>query len=308
MRNKKAIFAILACALCSCQAPVVETSSEASVSSEARVYEAFGSYTAQQVEEICRTYAERIGSSTTDEYYLKYDFGTYGNMHVNALKHESPDFADFCMVKRYSVAGYHICDFPYPSYNMNVWIEGEGSFDLEELYLQKKITDENIKSIMAKAEELRIREHKTFDTKAEYFRFSFTWGSVGDSYNSETGLITRVGLHNKYTASFTYPNLDELYEKVKALDIYSYADVFYPYLQYGGIRPYQSPVLSYTIEIGNKRITGDQCVYRGYGVPENTTPQGKKFLDLVFEIEDTIENSDEWKSIIIPEDDQIRLC
>lgn len=308
MRNKKAIFAILACALCSCQAPVVGASSEASVSSEARVYEAFGSYTAQQVEEICRTYAERIGSSTPDEYYLKYDFGTYGNMHVNALKHESPDFADFCMVKRYSVAGYHICDFPYLSYNMNVWIEGEGSFDLETLYLQRKITDENIRSIMAKAEELRIREHKTFDTKAEYFRFSFTWGSVGDSYNSETGLITRVGLHNKYTASFTYPNLDELYEKVKALDIYSYADVFYPYLQYGGIRPYQSPVLSYTIEIGNKRITGDQCVYRGYGVPENTTPQGKKFLDLVFEIEDTIENSDEWKSIIIPEDDQIRLC
>ena len=312
MRNKKVIFAIFACALCSCQAPVVETSTEASVSSEARVYEAFGSYTAQQVEEICRTYAERIGSSIPDEYYLKYDFGTYGNMHVNSLKHESPGFADLCMEKPYSVAGYHICDFPYPSYNMNVWIEGEGSFDLEDLYLQKKITDDNIKSIMAKAEELRIREHKTFDTKAEDFRFSFTWGAADDmSYNSETGLITRKGINNKYTASFTYPNLNELYEKVKALDIYSYADVFYPYLQYGGIRPYQAPALFYTIEIGleigSKRITGDECVYRGYGVPENTTPQGKKFLDLVFEIEDTIENSDEFKSIEIPEDDQIRL-
>lgn len=312
MRNKKVIFAILACALCSCQAPVVETSSEASLSSEARVYEAFGSYTAQQVEEICRTYAERIGSSVPDEYYLKFDFGTYGNMHVNALKHESPGFADLCMIEPYSVAGYHICDFPYPSYDMNVWIEGEGSFDLETLYLQRKITDENIRSIMAKAEELRVREHKTFDIKAESFRFSFTWGAANNmSYNSEAGLITIKGMNNEYTASFTYPNLNELYEKVKALDIYSYADVFYPYLQYGGIRPYQTPALFYTIEIGleigSKRIAGDDCVNRGYGVPENTIPQGKKFLDLVFEIEDTIENSDEFKSIEIPEDDQIRL-
>ena len=306
MRNKKVIFAILACALCSCQAPVVEESSEASVSSEARVYEAFGSYTAKQVEEICRTYAERIGSSTPDEYYLKYDFGTYGNMHVNALKHESPDFADFCMVKRYSVAGYHICDFPYLSYNMNVWIEGEGSFDLETLYLQRKITDENIRSIMAKAEELRIREHKTFDTKLEDFSFSFTWGVAWNNYKSQEALITQLGINNEYTASFTYPNIDELYEKVKALDIYSYPDEFYPYLEYGGIRSYQLPVLSYTLEIGGKRIKGDECV--GHSIPENATPQGKKFLELVLEMADTIENSDEWKAIEIPEDDQLRLC
>ena len=306
MRNKKVIFAILTCALCSCQTPVVETSSEASVSSEARVYEAFGSYTAQQVEEICKTFAERLkGYYSPENCYLKYDFGTYGNMHVNALRAIDPEVRDYCMTKPESVAGYHICDFPYPSYHINVWIEGEGSFDLEDLYLQKKITDENIKSIMAKAEELRIREHKTFDTKAEDFSFSLTWGFGVNTYDSESNLITVRGITNTYTASFRYPDLDALYEKVKALDIYSYADVFYPYLQYGGIRPYQTPALSYTIEIGNKRIKGDQCVYRGYGVPENTTPQGKKFLDLVFEIEDTIENSDEYKSIEVPEEDRM---
>ena len=306
MRNKRVIFAILACALCSCQAPVVEASSEASLSSEARVYEAFGSYTAQQVEEICKTFAERLkGYYSPENCYLKYDFGTYGNMHVNALRAIDPEVRDYCMTKPESVAGYHICDFPYPSYHINVWIEGEGSFDLEDLYLQKKITDENIKSIMAKAEELRIREHKTFDTKAEDFSFSLTWGFGVNTYDSESNLITVRGITNTYTASFRYPDLDALYEKVKALDIYSYADVFYPYLQYGGIRPYQTPALSYTIEIGNKRIMGDECVYRGYGVPENTTPQGKKFLDLVFEIEDTIENSDEYKSIEVPEDDRM---
>ena len=139
MRNKKVIFAILTCALCSCQTPVVETSSEASVSSEARVYEAFGSYTAQQVEEICKTFAERLkGYYSPENCYLKYDFGTYGNMHVNALRAIDPEVRDYCMTKPESVAGYHICDFPYPSYHINVWIEGEGSFDLEDLYLQKK--------------------------------------------------------------------------------------------------------------------------------------------------------------------------
>ena len=304
MRNKKVIFAIFACALCSCQAPVVETSTEASVSSEARVYEAFGSYTAQQVEEICRTYAERIGSSIPDEYYLKYDFGTYGNMHVNSLKHESPGFADLCMEKPYSVAGYHICDFPYPSYNMNVWIEEEGSFDLQDLYLQKKITDENIKSIMAKAEELRIREHKTFDTKAEDFSFSLTWDFGVNTYDSENNLITVRGITNTYTASFRYPDLDALYEKVKALDIYSYCDKFEPYVEYSGRMMTTLPSTYYLLQVGDKTIFGSNCpVTRS--LPEDLMPQGKKFLNLVFEIIDTIENSDEYKSIEVPKDDMM---
>lgn len=308
MRNKKAIFAILACALCSCQAPMVEASSEASISSKTRVYEAFGSYTAKQVEEICKTFSERLkGYYSPENCYLKYDFGTYGNMHVNALRAIDPETRDYCMTKPESVAGYHICDFPYPSYHINVWIEGEGSFDLEDLYLQKKITDENIGSIMAKAEELGIREHKTFNTKLEDFSFSLTWDYGVVTYDSENELITVKGKTNTYTASFLYPNLDTLYEKTKALDIYSYPVEFYPFLEYGGGRMYQTPVLSYTLKIGDKKIIGNECVdCRALrNLPENLVPQGKKYLDFVLEIIDTVENSDEYKTIEVPEDDRM---
>ena len=307
MRNKKVIFALFAFALCSCQTDPVypcDLLGSSSKTTQARVYEAFGSYTAKQVEEICKTYAKRMQTYSPEIYYLEYDFGTYGDMHVNVLKSIYPGMADICVESPFCVAGYHICTFPYPSYGMNVWIEGEGSFSLERLYLERKITDEDIRSIMAKAEELGLREHKTFDTKAEDFSFSLTWDFGVDTYDSKNNLITVRGITNTYTASFQYPNLDALYEKVKALDIYSYFDEFEPYVEYSGNMMMTLPSTYYLLQVGDKTIRGSNCPVTG-SLSEDLMSQGKKFLNLVFEIIDTIENSDEYKSIEVPEDDRM---
>ena len=307
MRNKNVLFALLACILCSCQAKTTTPRDLVGSSGETtkpRVYEAFGSYTAEQAEEICKSYAERVGSSQPEHYYLKYDFGTYGNMHVNALKTEIPGAAEPCVIKPVSVAGYYICEFPYPSYHLNVWIEGEGSFDLETLYVERRITDEDIRSIMDKAEELRLRKHKTFDTKPEDFSFSLKWGFGVDTYDSKKELITVKGRANTYTASFRYPNLDALYEKVKALDIGSYPDTFHPYLEYGGMCMTSAPSTYYLLEVGGTSILGDDCPASRLS-RQNLVPQGKKFLDLVFEIIDTIQDSDEYESIDIPQEDMM---
>jgi hypothetical protein len=57
-----------------------------------------------------------------------------------------------------------------------------------------------------------------------------------------------------------------------------------------------NPKTNYKLTIDDKTIEARDCpIIEGY--PEGLTWDGKRFLELVFEIRDTIQNSDEWKAL-----------
>ena len=85
----------------------------------------------------------------------------------------------------------------------------------------------------------------------------------------------------------------ELYQKAKQLDLYSYPT---EYDAYEGTLERTNPAYTYRLEIGDKVINATNCPLTNR-LPEGLTPKGRSFLTLVFEIIDTIQNSDEWKSL-----------
>lgn len=309
--------ALLGCALFSCVDPeaIDESSSSesSSISSGPRVYEPFGSYTAAQVEDICETYAERMRENgvgyAPECCFLEYDLGTYGPIHVNVIKYVKAGKTEIKSKKTVAFYGYHICTLPSFSYDVNVYIEGQGSFDLELLYKDGVITDGDIKSIIAEADRLNIRKGGTFDTKLEDFSFTLNWGyRYANTYDSGTSLVIRGGKVNKYNASFSYPDLLDIYQRTKALDIYEYADEFdTQYVKYEANRPVNKNTnYRYQLTVGDKTITAyssrQECE-KTYVMANTYRLKVKRFLELVVDIKEAIESSTEWNSMDIPEDD-----
>ena len=314
MKKRNFVCALLTFVLCSCQDPVASSLSEQSSSEaeQSRVYEAFGSYSAEQVEEICRTAAERKGPTyDPDCFFIQYDLGTFGAKHFNILKYEKKGKTEIKTARSISYCGYYLCDVPSFSYELNIWVEGLGSFDFETLFFDGAITDEEAKSVIAEANRLGIRKGGAFNTSFEDFTFSFKWdyGQV-NGYDSGTKLITKLGKTNSYTGSYEYPNIRDVYEKVQNMDIYSYPDEFYPYRTTPGpdisSHHFSERIYYYVLTIGDKTIIGNESTTNIYWENlEERTPQGRKFLELVYTLRETIEGSDEYNSVVVPEDDVI---
>ena len=305
-------LALLGCTLFSCvdQEVIEESSSSASISSGPRVYEAFGPYTAEQVEDICVTYAERVNLGYKPECcFIEYDLGVYGAAHVNIIKYVKEGKSEVKMEKTISLYGYYICTLPSYSYDLNVWIEGQGSFDLQRLYETDVITDDDIKAIIKEADRQKIRKGGTFDTKLEDFSFNLNWGyRFSNTYDSGTSLIKREGKTNNYTASFSYPNMGDIYQRVKDLDIYSYADEFRPGSEHseGTTAGLRNTNYRYKLKIGDKTITCYTVrltLDKSEMMRQEYRPHYRKFFELVIDIKDAIESSAEWNSMSIPEDD-----
>ena len=295
------LTATFALALGSCIGPCNEESGT-------RVYAAFGPYSATQVKEICKTFAARVGNGCTpDRIYLEYgELGYFGNVHVNIVRYDPVgDGYEYPAVETVaSCCGYYICDFPSELYFLNAWIEGEGSFDLTDLYINGTITDENMRSIMEKANRLHIRENKTLDIGLDDFCFTLDWGYGFDNhYQSDSGTIERHGRNNVYDATFYYPNIEGLFEKIKALDMGSYPSRFNPYQTWDGRTYRQDPVYYCQLAVGDLSIRIEGITLGGNF--DDYLPQCKKLLELVYEIKTTVEGSDGWKSIVIPEDDVV---
>ncbi len=302
---------MFALALGSCSGVVIGPCDEASGplrGSFRRVYEAFGPYSAAQVEEICKTFAARVGNGCTpDRISLKYgELGYFGNVHVNIVKYDAAgDGYGYQAVETVaSCCGYYICDFPSQLYYLNAWIEGEGSFDLTDLYINGTITDENMRSIMEEANRLHIRDDKTLDIELDDFCFTLDWGYGLDfHYQSDSGTIEIYGRKHVYDATFYYPNIEGLFEKIKALDMGSYPSSFNPYQKWDGGTYCQDPTYYFQLAVGDMSIRLEGLSPRVN--IDDYLPQCKKILELVYEIQTTIEGSDGWKSIVVPEDDVV---
>ena len=275
------LVAMLACStMCSC--------------SNVRVYKPYGNYlTAEQVRDVCVAYGGRYASITA---YL----GLYrGNTHVLLMKSEIPGVGFDCAVHSFYAADIYICDANDGSGSLVVWVEGEGVYGIQKAYEEGKISEEEIRSAADEADQLGIRRYGHVAVPLEKFTFSLTWGVGFDSsYNSKTGTLIKTDKvinrsPEEYVTTFEYPNIESLYEKVKLFALYQYPSTYDPY---EGVTISTNPKTNYKLTIDDKTIEARNCpIIEGY--PEGLTWSGKEFLELVFEIRDTIQNSDEWKAL-----------
>ena len=139
----------------------------------------------------------------------------------------------------------------------------------------------------------------SFLVAQEDFYFALTWGVQKDSsYDSRTGTLiktkyVRERQPEEYIATYQYPNINEIYEMAKSINVCSYPDDYYPY---EGSLEKSDPSLDYVFEINNKTITSEDCPIIS-GIPDNVTERGKQYLTLILTIRNTLINSDEWKAM-----------
>ena len=259
-----------------------------------RVYKPYGNYlTAEQVRNICVAYGGKYASIYA---YL----GLYhGNTHVLLMKNDIPGVAFDCAIHSFYAADIYICDANNGSGNLVVWVEGEGVYGIQKAYEEGKISEEEIRSAADEADRLGIRRYGHLAVPLEKFTFSLTWGIGFDSsYESKTGTLIKTKTviersPDEYVTTFEYPNIERLYEKVKMFALYGYPSTYDPY---EGVTTSTDPKTNYKLTIDDKTIEARNCpIIEGY--PEGLTWDGKEFLELVFEIRDTIQNSDEWKAL-----------
>ena len=143
----------------------------------------------------------------------------------------------------------------------------------------------------------------SFSVAQEDFYFVLTWGVQKDSsYDSRTGTLiktkyVRERQPEEYIAAYQYPNINEIYEMAKSINVYSYADDYYPY---EGSLIMTSPSVNYVFEINDKIITSNDCPILNE-IPDDVTERGKQYLALILTIRNTLMNSDEWKAMPDPE-------
>jgi len=142
-----------------------------------------------------------------------------------------------------------------------------------------------------------------FSTPYEEFNFALSWGiSSQSSYDSNTKVLVkttnvRTRSKDEYVTSYQFPNLLDVYNSVKDINPYLYSDTYDPFD--GNPHMYTAPWQKYILTIGDKTITIDQWPI-GFDInKENNglTAKGKKLMTLLYSIQDTIQNSEEWKAL-----------
>ena len=143
----------------------------------------------------------------------------------------------------------------------------------------------------------------SFSVEQEDFYFVLTWGvGLDSSYDSRTGTLIKTKYvierqPEEYIAIYQYPNINEIYEMAKSINVYSYADHYYPY---EGSLIMTSPSVDYVFEINDKTIASKDCPILNE-IPDDVTERDKKYLALLLTIRNTLMNSDEWKAMPDPE-------
>ena len=143
----------------------------------------------------------------------------------------------------------------------------------------------------------------SFSVAQEDFYFVLTWGvQLDSSYDSRTGTLVKTKYvrerqPEEYITTYQYPNINEIYERAKSINVYSYSDDYYPY---EGSSVMTSPSVDYVFEINDKTIASNDCPILNE-IPDDVTERGKKYLALVLAIKNTLITSDEWKAMPDPE-------
>ena len=138
-----------------------------------------------------------------------------------------------------------------------------------------------------------------FETSFEEFKFSLQWGVELDaSYNSDTKQLVkfthvRERQPEDYITTYNYPDLKDVYDSVKEMNPYTYADDYDPFAKKNHIM--STPSMHYILTIGDKSIE-----INDYPITKDTSQlsnKGKKLMALIFSVTNTIENSEEWKAL-----------
>ena len=139
----------------------------------------------------------------------------------------------------------------------------------------------------------------SFSVAQEDFYFVLTWGvQLDSSYDFRTGTLIKTKYvierqPEEYIATYQYPNIKEIYETAKSINVYSYPDEYYPY---EGSSLQTTPSVDYIFEINDKTITSKDCPII-QEVPNDVTKRGKQYLSLILTMKNTLINSDEWKAM-----------
>ena len=139
----------------------------------------------------------------------------------------------------------------------------------------------------------------SFSIVQEDFYFVLTWGvQLDSSYDSRTGTLIKTKYvierqPEEYITTYQYPNINEIYEMAKSINVYSYPDDYYPY-EGGSLKT--NPSVDYVFEINDKTIVSKDCPIISE-VPDGVTDRGKQYLTLILTIKNTLINSDEWKAM-----------
>ena len=146
---------------------------------------------------------------------------------------------------------------------------------------------------------------REFTTTLEDFSFSLEWGIQFDSsYNSATKELikfknVRERKVEEYTTSYQYPDLEGIYNKIKDMNLYSYPDKFDPFTSPNHIM--STPSTNYKLVIEDKSIEVNDFPI-GINIEEaGLSKKGKKFIEIVTSITNTVTASDEWKTLPEPE-------
>ena len=129
----------------------------------------------------------------------------------------------------------------------------------------------------------------SFSVEQEDFYFVLTWGvGLDSSYDSRTGTLIKTKYvverqPEEYIAIYQYPNINEIYEMAKSINVYSYADHYYPY---EGSLIMTSPSVNYVFEINDKTITSNDCPILNEIPDEAIKNESLKYLEKMENSED----------------------
>ena len=142
---------------------------------------------------------------------------------------------------------------------------------------------------------------KPYDTPYEEFSFYLNWGVQHDSsYDSKTGKVVKTNKvrerkPEEYITTYHLPNLEEVYNKVKKMNPYSYPDDFDPFASKHHIA--SNPNMFYKLVVGDKTIEVSEFPIGGSEEELNLSSKGKKFFEVVNLVIDTLLASEEWKAL-----------
>lgn len=115
-------------------------------------FDSYGELSAEIVQGICESHALRIhGNKEKGQFYSIYEvlgIFRYDMTFVTILKYDEPGIEFITVIEHEELHGRFICELNDPSYSVDVWIKGNGSYDLTTAYDRGLISDDEVEQII----------------------------------------------------------------------------------------------------------------------------------------------------------------
>lgn len=142
MKFKKGLISLPILCLCSCANGTYKEVKDFSEELVARIKEA---------------YSERVYSNKENakNVTLKSNLGIFNETtYVNILSYNSDTEVVAEVVTDYYFNNKYFCSLPNPSYCIEVYIDGEGSYKMQDAYDAEKITNQDVRYVKNRAKDL----------------------------------------------------------------------------------------------------------------------------------------------------------